>query len=93
MSALDLQKERVSKRKNCIDSERRKKEEELPKIRNEDFKATRAIYKKSLASQPPPTFQESSESFEEGQNTKREILEDLQVATMGEGLKEKLCNL
>jgi hypothetical protein len=53
-----------------------------------------AIYIKPLASRSPLTFQESSESFEEGMNVEREILEVLQgVATTRGGLEETMRNL
>jgi hypothetical protein len=66
----------------------------LQKIREEIFRATKAIYIEPLASRPPFAFKESNESCENERNIEREILEGLQhVATMGEGLEETLQGL
>lgn len=73
--------------------EKEAKEGKLYKIKEEIFRATRAIYIEPLASRPPPIFWKSNESFRGGRDVESEIFEALKhVVTMGR-FEETLCSL
>jgi len=69
----------------------KKKEEKKPqKIREEVIKLIGTFYIELLTSRPPPTFQESNESFGEERNVERKILKAL--TTIEKGFEETLRN-
>ncbi len=71
MNALDQLRERASKREENLIREREKKEAkegELQRVKQEVFRATKAIYIEPRTSRSPPIFQESNESSREGRN-------------------------
>ncbi len=93
-----VERKQAKKRKIWENNEKRKKKREEKKlqiIKEEVFRATKAIYIVPLASRlTTPTFQESNKNSIEERNVEREILEALQhVTTMGERLEETLQGL
>jgi hypothetical protein len=69
--------------------EKNKEEIKLQIIKGEVYRAIRAIYIEPLASRPPPTFQESSESFGEERNVFR--LCDVDVLPLWEKDLKRHC--
>ncbi len=93
MSALDQLRKKASKREVELKRERKEKEVEerkLQRVKEEAFRTTGAIYIEPLASRLLPIFQESSESYGEERNIKRENFETLKFDITVGGLEETL---
>jgi hypothetical protein len=65
----------------------------LQRVREEVFRATRAVYIESLASRPPPTFHESNESSKENKHAKQKKFKTLRCVIIVGGLEKTLRDL